>query len=356
MLMTRRDPVPGGMRQVARGTDAELEAVTAAADPSHAFLRSAWYRASAGDRLETIVARKGGGPPLAAFPLVARRWGPLTLREVAGCYWPFRSVPLAREADAGELAVLFADRSFRRATGPVWRLGPVFDTDTAAGKLMQAAAQGGWTVLTRRLGTCFEIDLASLVAEGPWPRGSSMKKNRWREKKLAELGELEVSHFTGADWSEADRDAIAAVERNSWLARLDQRAATQFADERQRTIWERATEDPAIAAMVFGSIMRVGGTPAAFTFGIEAGCTRYQIANNFDERFAQHSAGRTLLMRDFERAAQRGIERISWGSGDAGYKSELGAAAGPEIVDLLFVRPKTLVPLLRRIWSRRRES
>jgi CelD/BcsL family acetyltransferase involved in cellulose biosynthesis len=354
MLPTRPGPAVASPIELARGTGADLDAAAAAADPAHAFLRSAWYRATAGDALRTFVARRSDGTPLAAFALVPRRHGPLVLREVAGSYWPFRSVPLARDAGAEELAALLSSSGFRRGTGRIWRLGPVFDSDPAAAKLLQAAQQGGWTVLTRKLGTCFEIDVAALLADGPWPRGASMKKNRWREKKLGELGTLEITHFTGAGWSAGDRDAIAAIERKSWVAKLDKGAATQFADERQRAIWEKASADPAIAAMIFGSIMRVGGTPAAFTFGLEVGRTRYQIANNYDEAFAQHSAGRTLLMREFERAAQRGIERISWGSGDAGYKSELGAAAGPEIVDLLFVRPKPLVPLLRRLWCGRR--
>jgi CelD/BcsL family acetyltransferase involved in cellulose biosynthesis len=104
--------------------------------------------------------------------------------------------------------------------------------------------------------------------------------------------------------------------------------------------------------MLFGSILSVGGEPAAFTFGLQVGTTRYQIANNFDQRFKQHSAGRTLLLKDFERAAADGVRRISWGSGDAGYKSEMGARPGPEIMDLLFVRSRLLAVPLARYWTR----
>ncbi len=106
-----------------------------------------------------------------------------------------------------------------------------------------------------------------------------------------------------------------------------------------------------IAGMVFGTVLSIGGIPAAFSFGLQVGSTRYQIANNFDERFAAHSAGRTLLLKEFERAAAEGITRISWGSGDAGYKTQIGARPGPAIVDLLFVRPRLLALPLRRWWS-----
>jgi CelD/BcsL family acetyltransferase involved in cellulose biosynthesis len=126
----------------------------------------------------------------------------------------------------------------------------------------------------------------------------------------------------------------------------------QFVDPDRRRYWERVAADPVIAPMLFASILSVGGQPAAFTFGLEVGGTRYHIANNFSRRFAEHSAGRFLLTKDFEAAAQRGIQRISWGSGDAGYKTDMGARPGPEIIDLLFVRPALLALPLRRLWSR----
>jgi CelD/BcsL family acetyltransferase involved in cellulose biosynthesis len=240
----------------------------------------------------------------------------------------------------------------KRALGKVWRLGPVFDDDPAAKRLIGAAAAAGWSVLTRPLGTSFEIDVAALRSEGPWPRPSTMKKNRWREKKIAEQGALEIAHFGGTDWTEAQRDAIARIERGSWLAGLNGAAALQFGDAARRRYWETVAGDPVIAAMLFGSILSVGGVPAAFTFGLQVGTTRYHIANNFDARFKQLSVGRTLLLRDFEQAATSGIERISWGSGDAGYKSEMGAQPGPAIVDLLFVRSRPLSAVARRWWCR----
>jgi CelD/BcsL family acetyltransferase involved in cellulose biosynthesis len=274
------------------------------------------------------------------------------VRDVAGCYWPFRSIALAADATAGEVAAMLRDRDLRRALGPVWRLGPVFDGDPAAALLRQAAPKAGWTMLTRRLGTCFEIDVAALQAEGAWPRAATMKKNRWREKQLARTGAVALHSFRGTTWSAADRDAIAAIERNSWLAKLGDGAAFQFADPARRLYWERVAADPVIAGMIFGTILSVGAAPAAFTFGLQVGATRYQIANNFDERFSAHSAGRTLLLKDFEQAAAAGVRRISWGSGDAGYKSEIGARPGPAILDLLFVRPKLLALPLSRWWSR----
>jgi CelD/BcsL family acetyltransferase involved in cellulose biosynthesis len=346
MLMTREKRL-----HIVAGAAGEADAVAALAWAEHAFLRGAWADAAAPGQVRHMIALRSNGRPLAAFPLVDRRVGPFTIREVAGCYWPFRSVALAEDAREGELIALLGDPAMKGALGNACRVGPIFDSDPAACRLRAAAKAAGWSVLVRSLGTCFEIDVAALQTDGPWPRASSLKKNRWREKKLAELGQLETLRFTGADWTPTHRDAIAAIEANSWLAR-EEKAGFQFADPVQRRYWERVAEDPVIAPMIFGTILNVGGTPAAFTFGLDVGTTRYQIANNYDERFAALSAGRTLLVSEFDRAAREGVSRISWGSGDAGYKSEMGARPGPEILDLLFVRPKPLALALKRVWTR----
>jgi CelD/BcsL family acetyltransferase involved in cellulose biosynthesis len=300
--------------------------------------------------MRTLVARGDDGQALAAVPLVRKRH-PLEAGRVAGGYWPFRSFPIATDAGDEEIAAMLRDRGVRRALGPVWRLGPVLATDPTIGKLERAATQAGWTMLSRRLGTCFEIDVKGLQASGPWPRGSSLKKHRWREKGLREEGELAYRHVTGARWRGANLDAVAAIESRCWLAQREGGADTQLNRPEQRRFWEQVARDPVIAPMLFCSIMTVGDVPAAFSFGMEVGRVRYQIANNYDPRFARHSPGRVLLTHDFQQAAERGIERISWGSGDAGYKSAMGAQPGPAILDLLFVRPALLALPLRRLWT-----
>lgn len=351
MLMTRDARLAAERLHVVRGRAADANGVAEAADPAHAFLRSSWFEAAAAGEVSNLLALRSSGTPLAAIPLARRRLGPFHIGEVPGSYWPFRSFPIAADADDEELIVLLRRQEVRSSLGPAWRLGPLFDDDPTAVALARVAEPAGWTMLKRKLGTCFEIDVRALQADGSWPRPSTLKKNRWRERRLAELGTLQVRTFTGGDWTFADRDAIAHVEANSWLSGLQGGAATQFQDPAQRGIWERMAEDPPLAAMIFGSILIIDEVPAAFTFGLEVGTTRYYIANNYDERFARHSPGKILLCKDFEQCAARGIERISWGSGDAGYKSEMGAQAGPEIIDLLFVRSALLALPLRRVWT-----
>jgi CelD/BcsL family acetyltransferase involved in cellulose biosynthesis len=350
-MLMRQDARPAASRiHIVPASKADADAVAARAHPKHAFLRSAWADAAAPAGVQRWAAVRGDGNPFCVLPLVTRKIGPLKVREVAGCYWPFRSVAVAADAQPAELSAMFGASEMKRALGPAWRLGPVFEDDPAAVQLRKAAESAGWAVLTRRLGTCFDIDVAALQAEGPWPRGSTMRKNRWREKQLAESGAVEFRTFSGANWTAAERDAIAEIERKSWLASLGDAAAFQFADAQRRRFWEQVSADPVIGSMIFGATLSIGDVPAAFSFGLQVGSTRYQIANNFDQRFAAASPGKVLLYKHFSQAADCAIERISWGSGDSGYKTDMGARAGPAILDLLFIRARGLAPLIQTIW------
>lgn len=336
---------------VARGDDAFLDALASAADPAQCFLRAAWFRSSAA-RLEIVAASREDSTPLAAIPLTRRRFGPVRLGEVAGPYWPFRSILLASGTRDEEIAALMADPTARGLLGKAWRLGPVYAGDPAAERLVRMAEGAGWKVLERQLGHIFELHLAALREEGEWPRAKTLRKNRWRERRLGEFGDLEYCSFTGADWTAAHRDAMAAVERSSWLAGLEEGSDTKFADEGCRAMWESSAADPVLAPMLFGSLMTIGGEPAAFTFGLEVGTTRYYIANNYNETFGKFGPGKLLLYRDFAACADRGIALVSWGAGDAGYKSEMGAKAGPAVRDLMFVRGAATAAILRPLFER----
>lgn len=343
MLMVSAKPEILVARVGAEGFDA----VTAAAHPSHDFLRWAWFEAAAPGRVQAIAVHRDGGGPIAAIPfLPAGRFSPA---RIPGSYWPYRSFPVAAEATAAELGAMLAHPGLRSALGRVWRLGPVFADDPTAERLIEAAPEGGWTVLVRRLGAAFELDLATLQ-----PKGATLRKNRARERALEEIGPVEWRFFSGAEWTAADRDALAAIEANSWLAGLGRGADTKFLDPECRRIWERAAADPALARMLRCGLLTVDNRPVAFTFGLDVGNVRYMIANNYDARFAKCGPGKLLLYRDFAAAAERGIARIGWGAGDAGYKSEMGAAPGPDILDLLFVRGRALAAILRPFWCRPR--
>lgn len=329
-----------------------IDLLAEADDPRRAFLRAAWFAATDDPTLQTVVARNHDGRPLLAIPLVAKSLGPIAIRQVAGSYWPFRGIPLDNSAPLDELATAFSQPAIRAALGPAWRLGPVISDDPSLKKLRNAAERAGWHCLERPVGSLFCLDLVALRASGSWPSTKGKQKDRWRIRQLEKTGPVTIATYTGTDWTARDRDAIAAIEKASWVGQLDQGGDTKFADVTLRRYWEKASKDPVIAGMIRGAILWVGETPAAFTFGLDTGDTRYCIANNFDRQFNKFSPGRVLLYHDFEDAADRGLARIDWGLGDGGYKQPMGAHEDSPVIDLLFVRNPVLAKLAAILWNR----
>ena len=147
-----------------------------------------------------------------------------------------------------ELAALLAGPAAAKSLGRAWRLGPVYSDDPTGARLAAAAREAGWTVLKRRLATSYRIDLKRLTADGPWPSTKTLRKNRWLERRLEEMGALEFRTVTGADWSAAIFDTLAEIEKESWVGAKADLRDTKFIGPESRRLWERAIGDPALAA------------------------------------------------------------------------------------------------------------
>ena len=328
-----------------------IDAAADAAPVSYRFLRRQWFAAAVqayGGTPRTVVATIGG-MPVAAVPFVTAgpRWSGLA--AVPGCYWPFRSVPVAAMADDAAIDAVLATLS-----GAVrgLRIGPVYDGDQGAGRLIERARANGWGVIPRRIATSFLLDMAAARAEGTWPRNSTLKKNRFHEKHLAAHGALDWSFVSARGWPAAF-DAMAAVEKRSWLADRTDGSDTKFTRWGHGAFFRAAAEDPVIAGMFHAALLRIDGEPAAFSFDLDAGDLKYAIANSYDPAVAKHSPGRLLYYRNLVEALERGIARVDWGAGDSGYKRVIGASEGPAIRDWLLLRPglpALLAPLAKLGW------
>lgn len=333
---------------VIEGLDAALGFVAGIAHPRQRFLRASWFAAGLepGQRARTLVARRNGQ---AVIALAIARAGP-GVNMVPGSYWPFRSFPIAEDVTDAEMARFLRDPDIRRALGPLWRLGPVYADDPALALLRRTAGEAGWTLIERRIATSFLLDIAAVRAAGPWPRNSTLRKNRFHEKHLASHGALEWRFVAGAGWSPRIFDDLATIEAKSW-----HKGSTdaKFLAPAHRRFWERLATDPAQAEAMRAAMLYIDGAPAAFSFDMDVGTVRYAIANSYDPAFARHSPGKCLYYRSLVEGAERGIELVDWGAGDSGYKQVIGAEPGPEIVDCLFVRGSGPAAMLAgKLWKR----
>jgi CelD/BcsL family acetyltransferase involved in cellulose biosynthesis len=171
-----------------------------------------------------------------------------------------------------------------------------------------------------------------------WPRGSTLRKNRFHEKHLAAHGALDWQFVRGADLI-ASFDALAAVEEKSWIASRTDGHDAKFTRTGHGRFWRAAASDPVLAEMMSAALLTVDGAPAAFSFDLDAGPLKYAIANSYDPAFAKHSPGKLLYYRNLLRARDAGMTTVDWGAGDSGYKQVIGADKGPAIRDWMLLRP-----------------
>lgn len=320
-----------------------IDAAAAAAASTCRFLRHAWFESGKEEEAFTLLGARSGGQIVAALPTsrIGPRW--LGLRAVPGCYWPFRSFPVAEDLSDEELADFLCSPEARRSLGRVWRLGPVPADDPAAARLFRVASRCGYSVLTRSAGTAFVLN----IGRDDWPRPSTLRNLHKHEKKLAKLGTLEWRFVGGSGWTAQAFEDLRRIERSSWAGRRAD-ADTKFLDP--ALDWETIVKDPVLAGMLSVGILSIGGEPVAFSFGLDCGNTRYSIATSYDERFARHSAGYFTNYRTYIHAAERGIKRLNLGAGDGGEKTSMGAVPSAELMDYLFVGGGVSALLLRPFW------
>lgn len=328
---------PTARAQLSEGLATAIDTVAVRAASSHAFLRYGWFAAALtayGGQARTVTVEEEGRATL-ALPFV--QLGPAWARlgSVPGSYWPFRSFPLA--VDAGE-ATLKAGLSALAGAVNGLRIGPVYDDDAAAMPLIAAAKAAGWAVLDRFIADSWLLDMAALQAEGTWPRGSTLRKNRFHEKHLAAHGAPDWRFLSGADWPAAFDD-LAGIEQASWIAARTDGSDAKFTQQGHGAFWRAAAADPVLAQMLRAALLTIDGKPAAFSFDLDAGTLKYAIANSYDPAYAKHSPGKLLYYRNLVEALGRGITRVDWGAGDSGYKQVIGADKGPAIRDWLLLRP-----------------
>lgn len=316
----------------------------------HGFLRRAWYAAD-GKPGRTLLLQSGGadGAPLAAIPTVA--FGPVLAgaRKIPGSYWPLRSPLIAPECDVFELAHALGHTA-ARSLGPVWRVGPARADDPALAVLVAAAQLANWTVLARATGTSWVIDLDAARSAG-WPRGGTARRLRQNWHRLETLGIPRWRHVRGAAWNPGVLEDLGRIEADSWVGRTTNGRGAKFLTPAQRARWATVLADPVLAEALTATILMLDDRPVAFSFDLDDGPVRYGIAGSYVEDLRQAGIGKLANYKSMEDAIAKGLSTLDMGQGDTGYKAGMGAVAGYRLLDLLFVRSRSIARLIARPWG-----
>ncbi|WP_285711258.1 GNAT family N-acetyltransferase [Erythrobacter oryzae] len=344
--------IAAGHLTVAASTGAApaLDALAARNLAGHGFLRAAWYAEGAPESLRTLVVEREDGTPIAAIPTAP--FGPAIAgaRKVPGSYWPLRSPLIAPDCSSFELAQALGHPA-AASLGPVWRVGPARADCPATHRLTDAARRAGWSVLARPAGTSWVIDLDAARKQGGWPRGSTASRLARIERRLASHGPVEWRIIRGADWSDTVLEELAAVEAASWIASKTDGSGAKFMAPQRRAAWLAVLADPVLADMLCATILTVAGRAVAFSFDCDDGPVRFGIAGTFRSDFAKSEVGKLANHRAVTDAFEAGAATVDLGAGDSGYKRDMGAVAGYDLVDLLFVKSRTAARVLARFWG-----
>ncbi len=314
------------------------------------FLRAAWYRAGAGSAGRTVLVRRGNGAVAAAIPTLPFGPSALGARKIAGSYWPFRAPLAADDLDPLELAQALSGPQARRSLGALWRIGPARADAPVTRLFVKSARLAGWQVLVRPAGTTWLIDCDSARAEG-WPRASTSKRMARNGRKLAETGTVRWQHVRGSGWNADMLAALGRVEADSWIARSTNGNGAKFLRPEQRSAWAEALSDPVIAEALCATILWLDDRPVAFSFDADDGTWRYGIAGSYAQDLRAFNVGKMANLRAITDAVAAGQSVVDLGAGDSGYKRDMGAVAGYELVDLLFVRRPLPARLIARWWE-----
>ncbi len=337
-------------------TPREWQALRRRLPPEWAFLASSWVAAWADSYLPAarwrppcrfLTVRDGHG--IVTGVLACRDHAVRSLR-VRGCRripLPYRSVALDAAAMDSTCAALARHlRGFARFRIGL-RIGPVSGEDKMADALAAALRRSGWGVGIRLLGRSFSVDLPGSVAEFADARRGIVKRAAYHERRLRRTGAVEIRRHSALSpecWEKV-LDAAAAIEERSWIA--ERNGVRNFATARSRQFWLRALSDEYLSGSVSIWILYLDSRPISFSIHLDAGATRYILANLFDAAFKIHSCGTVLAYHVLRDAIETGLTTVDWGQGDPGYKQDWLARPGPAVHDIIALRPGLISSLGR---------
>lgn len=313
--------------------------------PEYGFLRSIWYSAWANSYLPygnwsgPIMFLSVGTPDgcSAVLPLATQKMAFLRFVSLAGPYMPFRDLPIDVEEPC--IAGLLADSvtGLRNLVG--LRLGPVDQRSPSALALVNALCRRGWKVSHHEVGRQFVVKLPSDLKKYIASLGKKkIKRINYYWRKMQQAGPCELichSELNEADWYQVFGE-VADVEGRSWVGDLGE---ARFVGEQNQTFWRTLASDPWIQQSLKVWMIYFDGHPVSFCLALDAGQTRYIIANSYDPKVADFSTGSTLYKEVITQAITAGLTEVHIGQGDSGYKNRWRAKDVGGLMDIVAFPP-----------------
>lgn len=267
---------------------------------------------------------------------------------LGGYYWPYRTVCSLMNMDEWSeacetLIPALSDVIPARAL----RLGPVSSEDSFVGLIVDRLRIDGWTLLRRKLGFSYCLNLPPKFEQFSAAASSSVIKNAaYQTRRLSKLNEnLRVRRFLLSEMSSENFDELSRIESCSWVAGAN--GDLKFSSVSDREFWRSLSSRPISEQRVVFWMLYLGDEPLAYSAHLESFDCVYIFANGYVERFSQYSLGAVLSSYIFKDLIERGVKFVDWGMGDSGYKRRWGAQPSVQVFDYLLIKPGWLGFVLR---------
>ena len=293
------------------------------------------------------VRIRHNGQLQALIPFARQQVARFSINSLAGYYWPFRSLLVAAQPEAGmALADALGRALARTPPGAVLRFGPISSRDDTMHAMLRQLMAAGWRHRAKATGGVFELDL-SLGLDVLKQRFSSslLKHIEYSRRRLGKtVGEVRCERHVLGGADQPLLDTLAGIESRSWLATKG--GDLKFMGPANQRFWIQMGREPDPHARAVCWVLHCGDQPVAFSAHLETETALYILANSYDEQWKSHSPGSILTYEVLCDAIARRKRLLDWGQGDSGYKQRWGAQEASRLHDVMMFRPGLLGGLL----------
>jgi CelD/BcsL family acetyltransferase involved in cellulose biosynthesis len=304
----------------------------------HDFIRIWLDSFAPGGGWRLLLARDEGGKLRAALPLLSQR-APV-------CRVPVPQLLAAANAHSCRFDLLTDDRQKAAAAflphlaeDPRWlalRLSDVPE-DGSAWELWRSAKAAGYPV-----GTWESLRSPYILLPRSWEEMQQRLHQKFRQnlrrrrKKLEEKGVVTLERYTQRAELDARLDEGFALEQSGWKG---QRGTAVAQDPTVSAFYRMLAHNAADRGELILYFLRVGGTAAAFHYGLSVGGRYYLLKPGYDESLKECSPGQLLMEEVVKDCITRGVTELDFLGPDMAWKRDWSERV--RVHTWLYLFPKT---------------
>ena len=314
------------------------------------FLNLDWYAAwdecylpveSPGTSVQCIAVENNANQALAVCPYFVKTIYGIKLFSIAGYYYPFRSLLVAKESIV-ENTQGIVNAILHSHVASIVRFGPTEENNPVTRTMNTSFSQLGWKCFQQDRGEQYFIELPDEFERYKSSLSKKMLGNLRRDtNKLAKIGAIEFrkyNNLNAGDWMQVIEDC-SEVERNSWL---DAASQGKMRIHGKEAFWKRLLENESTSKRISIWVMYLDTKPISFNVAIDADGYRYGMSSQYDAAYRKYSVGLAMHFHVIEDAIESGIKTFNMGDGDSGYKQRWGAVPGVRLIDYIYFKPNLI--------------